>query len=122
MRSTDSETVGWEKQAAPARFLVESQGPPAPGTVSRFLHCARHLATEGTPTDVLLIDDGVDFAVDAPNEVAGVLDAGGRVWADDVSLSERGIKTGELATGVVVVDLDAVAEALFNPVVRVVWH
>lgn len=122
MRSTDSGVTVPGVSEVPAQFLVESQGPPSPGTVSRFLRAARHLADARTPTDVFLIDDGVGFAVDAAAEVAGVLDAGGRVWADEVSLSERGIDAGELAAGVLVAGLDTVAESLFDPAVRVVWH
>ncbi|HEX5116357.1 MAG TPA: DsrE family protein [Pseudonocardiaceae bacterium] len=119
MRSTDSGTAVRGRTEVPALFLVESQG----GTVSRFLRTARHLAAAmRTPTDVFLIDDGVSLAVDASSDVAGVLGAGGRVWADVVSLSERGIKADELAPGVVVTGLDAVAEPLFDPAVRVVWH
>lgn len=122
MRSKESETASPGGTEVRAQFLVESQGPPAPGSVSSFLRAARRLAAAGTPTDVFLIDDGVSFAVGTPTELAGLLDAGGRVWVDDMSLSERGIDFDELAPGVVVVDLDAVAEPLFDPAIRVVWH
>ena len=89
MQSTDSGTAVPGESGTPAQFLVESQGPPAAGTGSGFLRAARHLAAARTPTDVFLIDDGVGFAVDATSEVAGVVDAGGRVWVDEVSLTER---------------------------------
>lgn len=120
MQSMDAHAV--PESDAPAQLLVESRGRTAPGTVSRFLRAARHLAAARTRTEVYLIDDGVDHACDAAGEVPGVLDAGGRVWADEVSLSERDIKAGELVPGVVVGDLNAIAEQLSDPAVRVVWH
>jgi sulfur relay (sulfurtransferase) DsrF/TusC family protein len=100
----------------PVRLLVESQG-----TVSTFLRAARHLAA-AAPTDVFLIDDGVGFAVDASGDVAGIVAAGGQVRADSRSLAERGIDADALTAGVVAADLDAVADLLFDPAVRVVWH
>lgn len=122
MQSVDAGKAGPGESPAHAQLLVESKRPPGPGTVSRFLRAARHLAATGTRTGVYLIDDGVDHAVSAQGEVAWVLGAGGRVWADEVSLSERGIKAGQLAPGVEVAGLDAIAEQLFDPAVRVVWH
>lgn len=122
MRAVDAGNAAAGGSRAGAQLLVESKGPPAPSTVSRFLRAARYLAATQARTDVYLIDDGVDYAVSAQGEVAWVLGAGGRVWADEVSLSERGIKADELAPGVVVADLDAIAEPLFDPAVLVVWH
>lgn len=120
MKSTDSESTAPGR--ATAQFLVESQSPVGQGTASGFLRAARHIAEAYRTTDLLLIDGGVGFAVDAAGEVAGVLDAGGRVWVDEVSLAERGIEIGDLAPGVVVAALDAVADPMFDPDVRVVWH
>lgn len=126
MRSTDSGSAVQSsavpgRPRVPAQFLVESQAPPGPGTVTNFLRAARHLA-ERTPTDVFLIDDGVGCAVDAPDEVAGIVRTGGWVGVDGRSLAERGIDTDRLTPGVEVTDLDAVADHLFDPAVRVVWH
>jgi hypothetical protein len=122
MQSVDAGGAGPCGLPAHGQLLVESQGPPGPSTVSRFLRVARHIAATEARTDLFLIDDGVEYAVDPRGEVAVVLDAGGRVWADEVSLSEHGIKTGELAPGIVVAGLDAITEQLFDPAVRVVWH
>jgi hypothetical protein len=71
---------------------------------------------------VFLIDDGVGCAVHAHDEVAGIVRTGGRVRADGRSLGERGIDPDKLPPGVEVADLDAVADHLFDPAVRVVWH
>lgn len=123
MRSTESGSAvrSEGRPWVPAHLLVESQAPPGPGTASNFLRAARHLAA-GAPTQVFLIDDGVGCAVHAPDEVAEIVRAGGRVGVDSRSLADRGIDGEKLASGVVVTDLDAVADHLFDPSVRVVWH
>jgi sulfur relay (sulfurtransferase) DsrF/TusC family protein len=111
-----------EQTEAPTQLLVESQAPRdlAPG--SGFLRAAWHLAAGGTPTVVLLIDDGVAAATGGRPDVADVVAAGGRVWADEASLEQRAIPVAQLSPGVEAVDLDKVTPLLVGPDVRVVWH
>jgi hypothetical protein len=111
-----------EHTEAPTRLLVESQAPRDSDPGSRFLRSACHLATAGTSTVVLLIDDGVTAATGGRPEVAEVVAAGGRVWADETSLDRRAIPAAELAAGIEAVNLDKVTPLLVDPKVRVVWH
>jgi len=53
MQSTDSGTAA-PGESAPAQFLVESQGPPASGTGSRFLRAAS-LHGKGVPARQALL-------------------------------------------------------------------
>lgn len=106
----------------PVQFLVESQGRPGPGTATRFLQAARHLAVTGTPTVVFLIDDGVRSAVGVHPDLARIVEAGGSVWADEASLAQRDIPADALSPDVLAVGLDKVAPLLFDSAVRVVWR
>lgn len=119
MRTQHAKAAGVEP---PTQLLIESQSRPEPGAGCRFLRAARHLAAAGTPTLVFLLDDGVSCAVGFQPEVARAVKAGASVWADDVSLAERGIPVDDLVPGVVPAGLPKITPLLYDPAVKVVWH
>lgn len=110
------------RRESAAHLFIESQDWRESRSAYRFLHSAHQILAAGTPTVVLLIDDGVAAAVGARPEVTRIIDAGGRVAADRTSLVERDIAVGALSPGVEAADLGTVAPLLFDPDVRVVWH
>ena len=109
--------------AAPqVHVLVESQDARTPDAGSHFLRAAHQLAVTGTRIVVLLIDDGVRCAVGGQPTLARLVAAGGEVWADEASLSQRALPVASLADGVTAASLDKIAPLLFDPDVTVVWH
>jgi hypothetical protein len=115
--------------AADGHLIIDSQGPwTGPGS-ARLIRDATRLAEGGRPVWLWLVGDGVAAAL-ASGTVLGALlartgaagGAGGGVWVDRQSLSRRGLEGADLANGVTVVDIDAVAALLLRPGVTAVWR
>ncbi|QNP64488.1 DsrE family protein [Streptomyces genisteinicus] len=113
-------------------LLIESQGPWGGPGAERFVDDAVRLRAAGHDVVLLLIENGVTAALagagptgpaDAPGRgLRGLLDGGGRVWADAFSLTHRALVPDQLLPGVVPVEMDEVAARLLAPGTRGVWH
>jgi sulfur relay (sulfurtransferase) DsrF/TusC family protein len=103
-------------------LLIETQGPWDGAGGGRFIVDAVTLADAGEEVVLFLVQDAVAAAADVAGPVRGVLEHGGQVWVDDFSLARRGLGDKELAPGVQVRDMAAVAAVLLRDAVRVVWH
>ena len=100
-------------------LLIESRPPADGGGHGSLLETAMALRGDGQPVRLLLIQDGV--AATALPGTAELVAAGGEVWVDGFSLRQRGLAETP-AAGARVVDMDAVADVVLDPDVRVVWH
>ncbi|CDR05004.1 MULTISPECIES: DsrE family protein [Streptomyces] len=103
-------------------LLIESQAaalPDGPG----FRRDAVTQARLGHPVVLFLIQDAVTLAVPGRSpELEAFIGAGGRVWVDDFSLAQRGLENTGLLPAAHRTDMGAVAEAVLDPAVKVVWH
>ncbi|WP_097869466.1 DsrE family protein [Streptomyces sp. rh34] len=112
-----------DPEAERLRFLlIESQAVATPAGAG-FRHDAVTQARMGHSVVLFLIQDGVTLALPgrAP-ELEALLEAGGRVWVDAFSLDQRGLHEAGLLPSALTTDMDAVAAAVLDPAVRVVWH
>jgi predicted peroxiredoxin len=105
-----------------ADLLVESRGPWAGPGCARFLADAAALAAAGRGVRLLLVADAVTAAVAPGQAVRAPLDSGVEVWVDDHALRRRSLCSDDLASGVQVRSMAAVAQAVLAPGVRVVWR
>ncbi|MFD3875215.1 hypothetical protein [Streptomyces sp. NPDC058623] len=104
-------------------LLVESQGSYGGPGSEAFLGDAVRLARAGHDVAVLLIENGVTEGLDGAGPAVGrVQEAGGEVWVDAFSLSQRALPAQRLVPGVRLVEMDEVAERILRPAVRGVWH
>lgn len=104
-------------------LLVESQGPAAGPGCSRFLDDALALSRAGHRVWFLLVQEGVTAALaDGMEELRQLADRGEHVWVDGLSLVQRGLVATDLWRAADVVDMDAVATKVIDPVVRTVWR
>lgn len=103
-------------------LLIESQAAAVPGGVG-FPRDAVTQARLGHPVVLFLIQDAVALAVPGRSpELEDFIEAGDRVWVDDFSLAQRGLANAGLLPAAHHTDMGAVAEAVLNPAVKVVWH
>ncbi|MFF2546341.1 hypothetical protein ACFVUY_27780 [Kitasatospora sp. NPDC058063] len=112
-------TVG---PGTPWYLLVESQGHSAPQEAG-FRRDALAQAEAGRPVLMFLVQDGVALAL--PGSDATLDDfqrAGGRLVADDFSLTQRGLDGRALRPTVRVTGMGEMAEWMLDPDVKVVWH
>jgi len=84
---------------------------------------ARNLAKAGNPVTLFLVENGTFLArKGAAGSLLGSLaDAGVKVLADDLSLAERGIVDGALASAVSATKLDTLVDHLAAGH-KVSWH
>ncbi|MER6623314.1 DsrE family protein [Streptomyces sp. NPDC000931] len=103
-------------------LLIESQASAVPAGTGLCQDAAAQ-ARLGHSVVLFLIQDGVTLALPgrAP-ELDTLLEAGGRVWVDGFSLAQRGLHHAGLLPSALTTDMDAVAAAVLDPAVRVVWH
>ncbi|MCA6094680.1 DsrH/TusB family sulfur relay protein [Streptomyces sp. SCA3-4] len=112
-----------EKNAGPVAYLLIESQAAAPPDGTGFRRDAVTQARLGHSVVLFLIQDAVALALPGRSEeLEALLEAGGRVWADDFSLAQRGLDGGTLMPSVRRTDMDAVAEAVLDPAVKVVWH
>ncbi|MDR0417103.1 MAG: hypothetical protein LBH76_07305 [Propionibacteriaceae bacterium] len=102
-------------------MLFESQSPPAGAGGGRVMQDAANLAAAGHRVIVVLVQNGVLGALSGGCAAARA--AGAVVWADPVSLAERGMEPAWTeAAGVLTRGLEAAAAWLVRPGVKAVWH
>ncbi|MFI9100879.1 hypothetical protein ACIGXA_10150 [Streptomyces fildesensis] len=111
------------RAGAPAEFLLIETRAAATVDGAGFSQDALLQAQAGHNVLLLLIQDGVTLAMPGRSaEVEALIATGARVLADGFSLAQRGLERSALLPGTEVTELAAVADALLDPAVKVVWH
>ena len=104
-------------------LLIASRDPFEAGDVEHYYDLAAQLAKSGSQVTCFLVQNGVLPARRGPRSAAlsAMAAAGVEVLADDFSLRERGIPSGNLATGVKAAPLDTVIDQLAEGR-KALWH
>jgi predicted peroxiredoxin len=104
-------------------LLIESRDPFDSNEVTNYYELAASLAKEGNAVTLMLVQNGVlparKSAMSEPLSAAA--QAGVEVLADEFSLRERGIRGGQLASGVKRAALDIVIDQLAEGR-KALWH
>lgn len=103
-------------------LLVESEDSAESAGPARFLADAAGLVQAGHRVTLFLVQDGVRAAAREGPALAEALAGGAVVLADDHSLHRRALPAERLHPEVTVTGIDALADRLLAPGVRVVWH
>lgn len=104
-------------------LLVETHGAWAGPAGVRFIEDAGALAASGERVMLLLIQDGVTSALPGAAPALGeLIEGGGSVCVDRLSLAQRALAPETLHERVRVVEIETLARKLLEPGVRVVWH
>ena len=104
-------------------LLIESRDPFECADTKYLVDLAQSLAKEKNEVTLFLVQNGVLPARScaASASLAALSKAGVSVLADEFSLRERGIATGELAAAVKPVALDAVVDQMVAGA-KVLWN
>jgi predicted peroxiredoxin len=104
-------------------LLIESRDPFDSNDTEQYYTLATALAGEGNAVTLFLVQNGVLPArLGARNDaLSAVAKAGVEVLADEFSLRERGIKAGELTSGVKAAPLEIVIDQLAAGC-KAMWH
>lgn len=107
----------------PRYLLIESRDPFESADTANWHALASGLKAQGDSVTLFLVQNGVLPARRSSRSAAltDLARAGVAVLADDFSLRERGIGSGQLAEGVRAASLDAVLDAL-EAGHKVIWH
>ncbi|WP_053171335.1 DsrE family protein [Streptomyces sp. SBT349] len=110
-------------QPGRAEYLLIESRAAATADGAGFCRDALLQARAGHGVLLFLLQDGVTMALPGRSAEVKALGAeGGRIWVDGFSLAQRGLADAALLPAARIVDVDAVAGALLDPDVRVVWH
>ena len=103
-------------------LLIASRDPFTARDVDDFYALAAGLAARSQPVTVFLVQNGVLGArrVAAAEPLTRLARSGVDVFADELSLRERGMSAERLAAGVRVADIGRVVDALADGT-RVLW-
>jgi NAD(P)H-hydrate repair Nnr-like enzyme with NAD(P)H-hydrate epimerase domain len=104
-------------------LFIESRDPFDGGGDGFACELARRLARDGAQVGVFLVQNGVLPARPGARAdgLADLIGAGISVYADDYSLSERGIDAARLAHGIRLSSLDIVIDRMAEGW-KVIWH
>ncbi len=104
-------------------MIIETRDPIEARDVDWMAELAADLQRSGAQASVMLAENGVFAARSgaAASALRTLTDAGCEVFADRYALRERGIRDGDLATGVKAAELDVVLDAL-EAGVSVMWR
>lgn len=104
-------------------MLIESQGEHEAKTVSDFFAMAASLRLCGAGVEIMLVQNGImpARAGAAAEALAGALQAGIAVWADEFSLRERALPAASLVDGVTAAPLGRVIERMAAGW-NIIWH
>jgi predicted peroxiredoxin len=105
-------------------LLIESRDPFDSADTRFVSDTATALRARGRPVTVFLVQNGVlaTRAGARGSHVSQLKEAGVTVLADDFSLRERGIETGELTSGVREAGVDALVDLIMQPGTKTLWH
>ena len=109
-------------------LLIESRDPFDAADVPYFFKLAKDLAEQGDDIVLYLVQNGV-FCLRKNARPSAIFDwlgerskAGVRIWADDFSLRERGIRKEELIPEAHISGADALVDLLLEEKRKAVWH
>lgn len=104
-------------------LLIESRDPYASASVDEHAELAIRLKRAGNAVAVYLVQNGVlPLRAQAQNgAIERLLDARIEVFADEFSLRERGIATGDIVAGAKPAPIDLVVDRLLSGW-NTVWH
>ena len=104
--------------------LIESRDPFDSADAVRVQQMCGWIADNALDVTVYLVQNGVMPARAGSDLAAGLteLSAKATVLADDFSLRERGIGTGELADGVGVATMEDLVDMVASGDHKVLWH
>jgi sulfur transfer complex TusBCD TusB component (DsrH family) len=104
--------------------FIESRDPFDSADTGFVADTAAALRARGRAVTVYLVQNGVlaTRAGARPSHLARLRQAGVTLLADDFSLRERGIETGEIAAGVVESSIDTLVDLVMNPSTKTMWH
>jgi hypothetical protein len=106
-----------------AYVLIETAGPWRGPGCARFVSDAVELCRAGHPVQLVLLQDGVTAALPGTvPELEEGLGHGVELWADEFSLTQRGLPAQKLTPATRVVSMTEVALRILDPATRVVWH
>jgi len=104
-------------------LLIESRDPFESNDVSYYYDLAAGLVKDGNEVTLFLVQNGVLPARKSTRSgaLAGLVQSGVKVYADDFSLRERGIAAGRLISGVKPAPIDTVVDRLAAGD-KTIWH
>jgi len=104
--------------------LIESRDPFDSADTGFVADMATALRARGRSVTVYLVQNGVlaGRAGARGSHVARLAKAGVTVLADDFSLRERGIESGEMAGGVREASIDALVDLVMRSDTKSLWH
>ena len=106
-----------------SRYVFIESRDPFESRDTRFIEeTAVGVKERGHEVTVFLVQNGVFAARTSARRLSGLTDAGVTVLADDVSLSERGIKPDELAPGIQKAGIEALVDAIVQENTKALWH
>ena len=105
-------------------LFIEARDPFASRDTEFLEQTATALKLRGHPVTVFLVQNGVLAARKNGRDsyLSRLAAAGVMVLADDFSLSERGIKTGDLQPGIQPSGIETLVDALIELNTRAIWH
>ena len=105
-------------------LFIEARDPFASRDTEFLEQTATALKLGGHPVTVFLVQNGVLAARKNGRDsyLSRLAAAGVMVLADDFSLSERGIKTGDLQPGIQPSGIETLVDALIEQNTRAIWH
>jgi sulfur relay (sulfurtransferase) complex TusBCD TusD component (DsrE family) len=105
-----------------AYVLIESRDPFESRDTEFVEQTAIAIKERGHPVTVFLIQNGVFAARKNAGQLRRLTKAGVILLADDLSLSERGIKADELAQGIQESGIDKLVDAIAQENTKAIWH
>lgn len=102
--------------------LIESRDPFESCDTAFVDELALAVKQRGHDVTVFLVQNGVLAARKTIGRLEPLVEAGVVLLADDLSLSERGIKTEELASGIQKSGIDVLVNKLFQENTKTFWH
>jgi sulfur relay (sulfurtransferase) complex TusBCD TusD component (DsrE family) len=105
-------------------LFIEARDPFASRDTEFLEQTAAALIQRGHPVTVFLVQNGVLAARNHGRDsyLSRLAAAGATLLADDFSLSERGIQTGELQPGIQPSGIETLVDALIEQNTRAIWH
>ena len=105
------------------RYVFIESRDPFESRDTQFLEdTAIAVKERGHDVTVFLVQNGVLAARESARRLGRLAEAGVTLLADDLSLRERGINTGELAPSIRESGIDALVEALVQDDTKAMWH
>jgi sulfur relay (sulfurtransferase) complex TusBCD TusD component (DsrE family) len=105
-----------------AYVLIESRDPFESRDTQFVEQTAIAIKERGHPVTVFLIQNGVFAARENAGRLRRLTEAGVILLADNLSLSERGIKAEELAPGIQESGIDKLVDAIAQENTKAIWH